>query len=75
MGKESEHDLGILVHFCQIQKANMFSYHLKHLHCNEYLLKIEGLMFIGIAQTMYVLVCRLLFAVYEYERHYGNQSM
>lgn len=33
----------------------MFSYHLKLLHYNEYLLKVEGLMFIGIAQMMYLL--------------------
>jgi len=75
LDKESEHDLGILVNFCQIQKANMFSYHLKLLHYNECLLKIEGLMLIGIAQTMYLLDSRSIFAVYEYESHCCNRSM
>jgi hypothetical protein len=75
LGKGSERDLGILVNFCQIQKANMFSYHPKLFRYNERLLKIEGLMLIGIAQMMYLLDCRSVFAVCEYESHCSDRSM
>jgi hypothetical protein len=30
LGEENEHDLRILVSFCKIQNANIFSYHLRN---------------------------------------------